>query len=195
MNYLVHLYLSGDDPELQLGGMMGDFVKGPIPAGYSEKIRLGLMLHRRIDSFSLTSRHCRNSRRRLHPRFGHVRSVMVDVFYDHFLAMEWSGYHSRPLEIFAEDFYRVLVACESLLPDRLARIAPRMIEHNWLVAYREKVAVERALRGLASRLSRPTPLAEGLEELYRHEDGLLNDFRGFMEEAQEYSGELLDCER
>lgn len=192
MNYLVHLYLSGNDPELQLGGMMGDFVKGSIPDTYPAKIRLGLKLHRRIDSLSQTSGHCRNSRLRLDPRYGHVRSIMVDIFYDHFLALDWATYHTEPLETFADGFYRTLGTYRKWLPDALARIVPRMTEHNWLVAYREKAVVERALRHLASRLSRPTPLGEGLDELYRHEITLQNDFKGFMEEAKLFSDCLLE---
>ena len=62
MNYLVHLYLSGSDPELQLGGLMGDFVKGPLDDRYPPGITAGLSLHRRIDTLAATSPHCRASR-------------------------------------------------------------------------------------------------------------------------------------
>ncbi len=170
---------------------MGDFVKGPIADHYPEDIRLGLTLHRRIDSLAQSSPHCRASRQRLHPRYGHVRSVMVDIFFDHFLAVSWSDYHTEPLEVFAGKFYRTLHEYRPWLPEGLARIAPRMTERNWLVAYREKPTVERALQHLASRLSRPTPLAEGLTELNRCEASLKQDFRRFMLEAQTFSKNLL----
>jgi acyl carrier protein phosphodiesterase len=183
VNYLVHLYLAGDDPGLQIGSIMGDFVKGPIPAHYSAQIRSGLRHHRQVDAFSQTNQHCRNSRRRLHARFGHVRSVMVDMFYDHFLADSWPDYHAVPLEEYAARFYRTLRDYDQWLPEELARIAPRMTERNWLVAYREKATVERALQHLACRLSRATPLGEGLVELSHHETALRQDFAGFMLEA------------
>lgn len=194
MNYLVHLYLAGDDPGLQLGSMMGDFVKGPVPKDYPADIRLGLKLHRRIDSFAQISTPCRLSRRRLHDRYGHVRSVMVDIFYDHFLARNWTDYHPDSLEVFAANFYRILREGQEWLPQELARLAPRMTARNWLVAYREKPAVERALQNLASRLSRPTPLGEGLQELDRHEADLQQDFRQFMLEAEDFSNRLLHNE-
>ena len=108
MNYLVHLYLSGPDPEHQLGGLMGDFVKGPIPAGYPEKIALGLHLHRRIDSLAQRNPHIRQSRQRLHPKFGHGRGIIVDIFYDHFLANSWSNYSPESLEVYASRVYRLL---------------------------------------------------------------------------------------
>ncbi len=183
MNYLVHLYLVGNDPELQLGSMMGDFVKGSIPEHLPDNIRLGLRHHRQLDALANTSSHCRASRRRLDERFGHVRSVMVDIFYDHFLAVHWANYHSLSLEEFAARFYQTLQTHAQWLPDGLTLIAPRMQERNWLVAYRQKAVVERALQHLATRLSRPTPLGEGLAELEHNEADLFADFQGFMEEA------------
>jgi acyl carrier protein phosphodiesterase len=191
LNYLVHLYLAGKNPELQIGSIMGDFVKGPIPGHYPDKIRLGLQLHRQIDSLAQTSRYCRNSRQRLHSRFGHVRSIMVDIFYDHFLANQWPAYHADSLEVYAKDFYLTLQEHAQWLPEGLARIVPRMTERNWLVAYREKPTVERALQHLASRLSRPTPLGEGVTELYLHEAELREDFEGFMDEAKNFAGTVL----
>jgi acyl carrier protein phosphodiesterase len=186
VNYLVHLYLAGSDPELQLGGMMGDFVKGRLPDHYPEKIRLGLQLHRQIDTLSLNSPYCRSSRQRLHPRFRHVRGIMVDIFYDHFLAVHWSQYHQQTLEGYARDVYTLLEGRADILPPGLAEVAPRMIEHNWLVSYRKRDAVDLALKRIAQRLSRPTLLAEGIVELEEHEDALFGDFAGFMEEAEKF---------
>jgi len=184
VNYLVHLYLVGNDLELQLGSMMGDFVKGAIPEHFPDKIRQGLQHHRSLDTFAHSSAHCRTSRLRLDDRYGHVRSVMVDIFYDHFLAVHWSDYHSLSLEEFAARFYLSLQTHAQWLPEGLAQVAPRMRDRNWLVAYRQKAVVERALQHLSTRLSRPTPLGEGLVELDRHEEGLYQDFVGFMEEAK-----------
>jgi len=193
VNYLLHLYLAGDSPQRQLGSMMGDFVKGPVPSTYPIGIQAGLKLHRRVDTLAQVSPHCRNSRQRIDPCFGHVRGVMVDIFYDHFLSRDWQDYHTEPLETYAARFYRVLQEEKDWLPPALARIAPGMIERNWLVAYRQKAAVERALKHLAGRLSRPTPLGQGLAELYRHEAGLHEDFVGFMEEAIEKCSGLDDA--
>ena len=184
MNYLVHLYLAGSDPEMQLGGMMGDFVKGPLDHRYPPGIVAGLRLHRAIDSLAATSPHCRASRQRLEPRFGHTRAVLVDIFYDHFLASHWHEYHPQPLATFAAGVYQLLDDHRQLLPAGLARIAPRMRELDWLTSYRERGSVEIALRRMAGRLSRPTLMGEGATELERCGDDLLGDFRGFMCEAE-----------
>jgi len=185
VNYLVHLYLAGADPGLQLGGLMGDFVKGPLDQRYPPAVAAGLRLHRQIDAIAAVSPHCRASRRRLHPRFGHTRAVLVDIFYDHFLASHWNAFHPQPLAAYAAGVYRLLEHHRELLPAGLARIAPHMAEHDWLTSYRERSAVDLALARIATRLSRPTALGEGGQELERCGTELLGDFQEFMVEARE----------
>ncbi len=184
MNYLVHLYLSGPDPEIQLGGLMGDFVKGRIPTDYPEKIALGLHLHRRIDSLAQNSPHTRSSRQRLDPKFGHGRGIIVDIFYDHFLAANWRDFSTSHLTSYAADVYELLQASHQQLPHGLQQVAPNMIEYNWLVSYQHREIVGKALERIAQRLSRPLPLAEGVDDLDTHEVSLMQDFAGFMDEAK-----------
>ena len=165
---------------------MGDFVKGRIPTEYPEKLALGLHLHRRIDSLAQNSPHTRQSRQRLHPKFGHGRGIIIDIFYDHFLASSWQDYSPEPLELYAGKFYRLLQEKHAQLPAGLQQIAPRMIEHNWLVSYQYRMVVGKALHRIAQRLSRPLPLAEGVDDLVTHETSLHRDFKGFMNEATDF---------
>ena len=183
MNYLVHLYLSGSDPEIQLGGLKGDFIKGPLPSSYPDKIALGLQLHRRIDSLAHTSLHTRRSRQKLDSKYGHGRGIIVDIFYDHFLATNWLDYSATPLENYASEIYSLLQTYFRQLPEGLQQVAPRMIKHNWLVSYQQREVVGKALCRIAQRLSRPLPLAEGIEDLVTHEVSLRQDFKGFINEA------------
>lgn len=186
MNYLVHLYLSGPDPELQLGGLMGDFVKGPIPDHYPPQVALGLQLHRRIDSLAHSSPHTRRSRHRLRPAVGHGRGIVIDIFYDYFLASAWVDFSPEPLADYAAGIYRLLQENHQLLPPNLQRIAPRMIEHNWLASYQHRRVVGRALQRIAERLSKPLPLAESIADLDTHEISLRRDFTAFMAEATNF---------
>ena len=165
---------------------MGDFVKGRIPSDYPEKIALGLHLHRRIDSLAQNSPHTRRSRQRLDPKFGHGRGIIVDIFYDHFLAANWRDYSPVPLESYAADFYTLLQSSHRQLPEGLKQIAPRMIEYNWLVSYQHRWVVGRALKNIAKRLSRPLPLAEGITDLAAHDALFRLDFKGFMNEATDF---------
>ena len=171
---------------------MGDFVKGRIPADYPEKTALGLHLHRRIDSLAQNSPHTRRSRQRLDPKFGHGRGIIVDIFYDHFLAANWHDYSTSHLENYAADVYALLQASNQQLPHGLQRVAPRMIEYNWLVSYQHREVVGKALQRIAQRLSRPLPLAEGVDDLVAHEGLLLEDFAGFLNEATHFVQEDFD---
>ena len=183
----MHLFLAGPGHDHQLGGLMGDFVKGPIPDGYPRGIAQGLHLHRRIDTFSHNNLHTRRSRNRLDPKYGHGRGIIVDIFYDHCLASAWSEFSPEPLEDFAEHVYKLLQTRQHLLPDGLKPVATRMIEQNWLVSYRHFEVVGKALQRISQRLSRPLPLAEATEDLAHNQDLLKSDFREFMQEAAQFA--------
>lgn len=186
MNYLVHLYLAGEDPELQLGGILGDFVKGLIPADYPEKRALGLHLHRRIDTLSQNSLYTRQSRKRLRPGFGHGRGIIIDIFYDHFLATAWPEYSQEPLSDYANKIYQLLKKNHHQLPEKLRQIVPHMEQDNWLVSYQQRFVVEKVLNRIAQRLSRPLPLSDAIADLTLHETLLRQDFTHFMAEAQTF---------
>jgi acyl carrier protein phosphodiesterase len=164
---------------------MGDFVKGPLPTCYPEKLTFGLHLHRRIDSLSQNSPHTKQSRQRLRPIFGHGRGIIIDIFYDYFLASGWADFSTEPLTDYASEVYQLLQENLEKLPRGLQQIAPYMIEHNWLASYQHRHVVGRALQRIAYRLSKPLPLAEGVYDLIVHEEALRQDFKCFMMQAAE----------
>lgn len=180
MNYLTHLYLSEPDPLARLGNLAGDFVKGPLTGRYPAAFERGLLLHRRIDLFAHHHLACRRSRARLDPSLRLCRGVLVDIFYDHFLARSWDDYASLPLATFAQSVYADLQRCAPLLPEGLRRIAPRMIADDWLLSYRERATVALVLQRMAQRRPVLAPLARGMAEFETHEAGLLDDFRVFI---------------
>ena len=172
---------------------MGDFVKGPIPDHLPPKIIEGLRLHRQIDSLAHNSLHTRQSRQQLHPKYGHGRSIVVDIFYDHFLAANWSLFATVSLEDYAATVYQLLRREHANLPEGLQQIVPRMIEYNWLVSYRHHDVVGKALERIAQRLSRPLPLHEATQDLKLCHDLFFEDFKGFMDEAKDFARRRLGC--
>jgi acyl carrier protein phosphodiesterase len=186
LNYLVHLYLSDPTPECRLGNLMGDFVKGRLEDAWAPEILRGIRQHRRVDAFAHRSAVFRRSKARIHDSFGHCKGVLVDVFYDHFLARNWIRYSTVPLDLFARDIYRLLEENRKILPPGLQEVAPRMIAHNWLVSYRETQTIGRVLDRISERLSRPNPIALGIGELHRHYDGLQADCDLFLAEAKKF---------
>jgi acyl carrier protein phosphodiesterase len=183
MNYLVHLHLSDPDTDCQLGTMMGDFVKGPLDPALPPGFRRGIVLHRRVDSYAQGDPAFRRSKRRLDDVFGHCKGIMIDVFYDHFLARHWDLYSPIFLEDFASQIYAQLERNFSCLPPGLQRLTPHMIGENWLVSYREINTIGRVLERLSSRLHRPNRLADALPELHRHYAALEDDFFAFIPAA------------
>ena len=112
MNYLIHFFLAGDDAELRLGNLLGDFVKGRVERfqhpGLTDRLRLGIQMHRTIDAFSDRHPAVHRSKRILSAQYGRLSGVIVDVFYDHVLARRWTEHHPRPLEDYTQEIYRTL---------------------------------------------------------------------------------------
>jgi acyl carrier protein phosphodiesterase len=180
VNYLAHLYLSDGTPESMVGSMLGDFVKGDDHNGYSPGIRQGILLHRQIDIFTDAHSIHRRSRGRLGAQHRHTKGVLVDIFYDHYLARNWDDYADSALEEFAATAYRALETHYPILPTRLKGILPHMIAHDWLRSYSDMENIGHALNGLSRRLTRRNELAQGLEELQQNYEELKNDFREFF---------------
>lgn len=156
MNYLAHAWLARDSDDAILGQLLGDFVHGssalldwPLP------VRVEIERHRRIDRY--TDSHPAVVAARM--RFGMLRryaGIALDVYFDHCLARDWTRWNGpgTSLQTFSARVYRILQAQSGHLPPRLAFILPRMSAQDWLGSYRRRDSVGRALRGIATRLSR-----------------------------------------
>ena len=165
---------------------MGDFHKGAIPQGLPHQLRRHLLLHRRIDSLTQQNEIFQTSRKRLHPRFRHARSVLVDVFYDHFLAQNWHLYHHLSLFDFSQKIYAGLAQQQQHLSPGLIQILPMMTAHNWLYSYRLEEVVARVLQRLEQRLNHRLPLTEGFSELHLWRKELEKDFATFMLDCSDF---------
>jgi acyl carrier protein phosphodiesterase len=187
VNFLAHLFLSGNVPELLVGNLMGDFVKGKLDGSFPPGIEQGILLHRGIDSFAGRNPHFIRSKRRLDQRFGLYRGVLVDLFYDHFLAAHWEDYADRPLSVSITDAWQILRRRTEILPERFRRIMPHLFE-EWLPSYREISGIGATLGRMSRfRIKRANRLAEGIEELRRHYGELDADFLQFFLEMMEFS--------
>jgi acyl carrier protein phosphodiesterase len=186
MNYLAHFYLAGTAPEAVLGSIMGDFVKGSLDGRFSDGVRRAIALHRRIDSYTDGHAQVRVSRSRMSPARRRFAGIMVDIFYDHFLATHWAAYSSVPLADFAREIYAILQRPQVELPPSALRTASRMVEQDWLTAYRELRMVDAVLNRMSRRLRRENPLLGSAEELVRNYRELESDFRRFFPELVEF---------
>ena len=186
MNYLAHLHLGGQRPGQLLGSLYGDFVKGRLQGQFDPEIEAAIQLHRSIDVF--TDRHplVDVSLSRFSMTRRRYAGIVLDVFFDHCLARDWTLYSDKPLEQFTSGVYRVLSA-EAQLPERLAQIAPHMVANDWLGSYREFAVLEQVLRGISRRLTRPEELAAAMQELRVLYEPLSDDFRLFYPQLQQFA--------
>jgi acyl carrier protein phosphodiesterase len=185
MNYLAHLFLAGDTRESLIGNLAGDFVKGPLHDRFPRAIADGIAMHRRIDAFTDTHPEVAAFRRVLIPEIGHYARVVADVFFDHFLACDWSLYSSESLEEFLERAWSLIDGHE--LPGRLAHVYPRMRDEGWLLGYAELDGVRMALRGISWRLSRSPQLEPVVHHLIDSRDSLRYHFSRFFPDVLRFA--------
>jgi acyl carrier protein phosphodiesterase len=184
------MLLSGDDAQILTGNFMGDFVKGPLPGRFPERIRQGLALHRSIDTFASRAELFQRSRLRLDPLYGLYRGVLVDLFYDHFLVAEWSNWSDEPFELFLDRTRSSIENQRDEIPERLQQLLPIIFE-ELLPSYREVCGIGSALERMSRRVARANPLAGGEAELIRHYEALRMDFRGFMPLVQCFAADVV----
>ncbi len=187
MNFLAHLFLSADTEQLMLGNFIADFAKGGTEESYREEVYLGILLHREIDSFTDRHPQVAKSKQRLWPRHRHYSSVIVDIFYDHFLARNWQRYSNITLDDFAKRAYATIRRFDDLLPQRAKQVLPHMIANNWLVNYARLEGIDRAMQGMARRASFKSEMAGAIEDLRKDYEEFENDFRIFFPELVAYT--------
>ncbi len=166
MNFLAHLYLSGNDKEIIAGNFMGDFVKGREKIKtYSPGIARGIMLHRAIDMFTDSHPITAQSKARLRSKYRHYSGVIVDVFYDHFLANNWTRFHEVPLQEYSQYAYEVIHAFKSILPEEAKHMLPYMVQYNWLYNYKSIEGINRTLTGMSRRTSFESQMQHASKDL------------------------------
>ncbi len=166
---------------------MGDFVKGPLSGHHGTEITRALVLHRRIDMYTDGHHVVRQSRHRVSGARRRFAGILVDMFYDHFLARHWDEYNDVPLERFTARIYSALHEHHAMLPERLQAIAPRMAAADWLGSYRHIEAVGIALDRMGQRLKRGNALLHSSEELLAHYDAFAGDFHAFFPDVVRFA--------
>lgn len=184
MNWLAHVFLSERNVEFRLGNLLADVVKGEVRNGMSAEFLRGVQRHQAIDSFTDSHLVVRRSRARIGPGQRRFSGILVDVFYDYFLATHWDEYSSVALEAFTTDFYADIRACPIALPEQAQMVVGRLVTDDLLGSYRRIAGVERSLQRLSMRLSarwhRKFTLEQGVADLLAQHDDFAADFAEFF---------------
>ncbi len=160
MNYLAHIVLSGADPDIQVGGLLGDFVKGPLTSDFPDKITQGIRLHRRIDSRTDSHPEFRSSLALLPAPWRRYGGILLDVYFDYLLASDWANFGDGALDDYCQNFYAHLHQRRQWLPERALSFCNRAPEVRWLESYARREMIPLMLNNIGRRLRRPLPLGE-----------------------------------
>lgn len=191
MNFLAHIYLSGENEKVAMGNFMADSIRGSEYRVYPKDIQIGILLHRAIDTFTDAHPIFRQSTKRLHKNYSHYAGVIVDIFYDHFLAKNWHNYSDVELETFSIDFYKTLEENHHILPNKTKNLMPYLIADNWLYNYRHIKGIQRVLNGMNRRTKFKSNMDLATRDLQKYYADFEKEFTDFFEEAITFSNKKL----
>jgi acyl carrier protein phosphodiesterase len=187
VNYLAHIYLSNEEEEITLGNFIADGVKGKKYVQFPLGIQQGILLHRAIDSYTDAHPIVRKSTKRLHKKYSHYSGVIVDILYDHFLAKNWTQYHSIPLHKYTENFYNLINSNFDRLTPRIQKMMPYMIEQNWLLSYASIDGIGKILDQMNRRTNNQSKMNLAVIELTKYYKEFEEEFTLFFKDLKKYS--------
>ena len=179
MNFLAHTYLSPKNNLIMLGNLSGDFVKGRLMDGLHKDIVSGVKLHREIDTFTDSHEKFKSAKRIISPYFNHYSGVLIDMFFDYFLAKQWKEQNPLQLKAHIEGIYKSGMDNYLILPEKFQPVLPNMIKHDWLSMYSTHNGLKNILSQMTNRINNKALLYEGVELLIEHEvklEDLFNEF-------------------
>ena len=191
MNYLAHILLSRNNPDVMIGNFIADSIKGSKYNSYPLQIQKGILLHRQIDTATDAHPAFRQSTKRLHTNYGHYSGIIVDIFYDHFLAKNWADYSNIPLADYIQTFYKLLRDNFEILPENIQKMAPVMMEGNWLLIYADLDGIDRVLAGMNRRTKNRSGMDNAGQELKEFYTLFEADFRLVMKDLKALSSDFL----
>ncbi len=184
MNFLGHLYLSGEEPLVIVGNFMADAVKGRDLTRFPAGVQRGIRLHRTIDTATDTHPLYRTGRARVRPHAGRYAGVVMDLFYDHLLAAGWEQLHAEPLPRFAARIYALLNEHTHLLPERTRHMLPWMVRGDWLTSYATLDGIGQALEGLSRRVPQGKVMRGAEQVLRQHLPNYQAEFGTFLNDLR-----------
>lgn len=195
MNFLAHIYLSGDNDLIKIGNFMADGIHGKHFDTFPLDIQKGIILHRSIDTFTDAHPIFRQSTKRLHANYHHYSGIIVDIFYDHFLAKNWSNYSDERLDFFTNRFYKSLKDNYDSLTLKTQKMMPYMIDHNWLLSYQTIEGIESVLvkmdARMKSRMKKESNMRFAIAELQLYYSDFEAEFIPFFEELISHSNQKI----
>lgn len=191
MNFLAHVYLSGEDFEIALGNLIADRVKGKQILSYPESLQKGIRLHRSIDYYTDHHPLFKSSVSELFPIYRHYSRVIVDLYFDHFLAVLWENYHPQPLTEFSAQFYQNIKSYPVELPLPINHFLKALIKYNWFAHYQSVEGLKDIMEQMDRRTRFDSNLAASATQLIEKYSYFQSQFSKFMPQVISFSKQKL----
>ncbi|MGY0407157.1 MAG: acyl carrier protein phosphodiesterase [Polaribacter sp.] len=191
MNFLAHLYLSENNTNIMIGNFIADHIKGNNYKHYSKEIQQGIFLHREIDTFTDAHPIVRKSKRRLHKRYKHYDGVIIDIFYDYFLAKNWAKYSAIPLDVYTDSITKLFKEKSPELPLKSQKFIKYIITYNILYKYQYKYGIQKVLTEMNIRTKGKSQMNLAIEDLQNLEEEFQEDFTLFFSDLIAFSKQKL----
>ena len=191
MNFLAHIYLSKENTNLMLGNFFADSIRGNKYKHYAADIQKGILLHRHIDTYTDQHKIVRISKRRLHERYRHYDGVIIDIFYDHYLAKNWHVYSEIPLNVYVDSFYKLLHDNYDILPAKTQQMLPYLEKYNWLYNYQFMDGMEQVLEGMNRRTKLKSHMNLAINDLKENYTEFENDFNSFFDDLINFTNDKM----
>ncbi len=188
------MFLSGPDEQTMVGNFIGDYVKGNAWNKYPENIKKGILMHRRIDSFTDTHPKFREAKSLFRNEFGLYSGIVIDLLYDHYLAKNWNEYSDITLRTFAKRSHAVLLQNFMHLPLKVQSFLPFLIQHKRLESYASAKGIVQTIKIMSNYSSLPAKSEFVMEAIQTNNDFFEVNFREFMFDLREYTTELQNNE-
>ncbi len=187
MNHLAHLWLAGPEPDVVIGAVLADFVRGAPDPAWSPALAAGVRLHRRIDAWTDQHPAVIRARAWFEPPFRRYAGILLDIWFDHLLAQDFERLTGEAPRVFMDRCYAVLKAGDASLPTAYHVFAARLARHDGLAIYAEREALDGVFQRLSGRLQRANPVGAALPVLEALERPLARAFDEFWPELAAFA--------
>lgn len=182
MNFVAHQFLSFRNPEIQIGNLLGEIVRGKDFENYHGDLQKGILLHREIDSFTDNHPIVKNSTQKFHERYGKYAPVIVDVLYDYILISHWNQFSKETYDKFVADCYELFRNRFDEFPPNLQFIIKHLLKYDWFNNYKTIEGIGQTLKGISQRSKFKNNIASAVEEIELYKTEFEQDFHQFFPE-------------
>ena len=176
MNFLAHIYLSGNNDLIKIGNFVGDWIKGNEFKKYVPDIQKGILMHRFIDSYTDNHPIVKKSKNRLNDKYHKYSGIIIDIFYDHFLAKNWQTYSPVILNDFISSLKESLLINMHHFSPEIQEFIPRFMKFGWMESYVTLEGIELVLQGMSRHTSLPDKTEDAIKILQVYYTNFENEF-------------------